>query len=451
MPPLMRFEHGVLHFGHFSAPDLISRFGSPLYLYHAAVLRRQAERLRGAFSGMPLQPCYAMKANGNLSILRLLREYGLGIDAVSPGEIFLARQAGVPPEAIWFTCSNVSDADLLAIGDERIVVNVNSMSEIDRLLTLGLRNPVALRINPDVGAGHHTDVVTAGDGVKFGIDLAEVETARMVVEDGGRQVVGIHAHIGSGIDRIAPLIQSARTLLELAPAFPNLRFINFGGGISVPYRPGEAEFPIDDYARELTRVAGNFLRARDLTAILEPGRYLVAESGTLLATVTARRVSGGLTWIGLDTGFNHLVRPSKYGAYHHIVNASHGSERSLRASYDAAQPREELVVAGNLCESGDVFTRDPQGHCRGRSIRPRWVTWWRSATPAPTGSPWPRSTTPGRCRPRCSSTVGRRASSGSVRRSTNSCGGWHEEPRAAGLGHPGPAHHWLAHGRLYHH
>jgi diaminopimelate decarboxylase len=373
MPPLMRFEHGVLHFGNFSAPDLLSRFGSPLYLYDAAVLRRQAERLRGAFSGMPLQPFYAMKANGNVSILRLLREYGLGIDAVSPGEIFLARHAGVPPEAIWFTCSNVSDGDLLAIGDERIVVNVNSMSEIDRLLSLGLKNPVALRINPDVGAGHHADVVTAGEGVKFGIDLAEVETARMVVEDAGRQVVGIHAHIGSGIDHIAPLLQSARTLVELAPAFPNLRFINFGGGISVPYRPGDTEFPLEDYARELTSLAGTFLRVRELTAILEPGRYLVAESGTLLATVTARRVSAGLTWIGLDTGFNHLVRPSKYGAYHHIVNASHGSEGSLRASYDPSQSREELVVAGNLCESGDVFTRDPRGHPLPRALDPTKV------------------------------------------------------------------------------
>jgi len=369
----MRFEHGVLHFGSFSATDLISRFGSPLYLYDAALIRRQAERIRDAFAGLPLRPFYAMKANGNLSILRLLREYGLGIDAVSPGEIFLARRAGAPPEAIWFTCSNVSDEDMRAIPDERIVVNVNSMSEIDRLLSLGLRNPVALRINPDVGAGHHADVVTAGEGVKFGIDLAEVETARIVVEDAGRKVVGIHAHIGSGIDRIEPLLRSARTLLELAPSFSYLRFVNFGGGISIPYRPNEAEFPLGDYARQLTSLAGNFLRARDLTAILEPGRYLVAESGTLLATVTARRVSGGLTWIGLDTGFNHLARPSKYGAYHHIVNASRGSERSLRAGYDPSQPREELIVAGNLCESGDVFTRDERGTLLPRPLDPTQV------------------------------------------------------------------------------
>src|SRR5262249_34027281 len=153
-------------------------------------------------------------------------EAGFGCDCVSPGEIFIARRAGVTPDQIWFTCSNVSDEDLGAIGDERIVINVNSMAEIDRILALGLPNPIALRVNPDVRAGHHADVVTAGGGVKFGIDLAEVASARMLVEDSGRKVVGLHAHIGSGVDQIAPLIESARRLLELSADFPNLRFIN---------------------------------------------------------------------------------------------------------------------------------------------------------------------------------------------------------------------------------
>jgi len=358
----MRFEHGVLHIGDVSVADLAARFDTPLYVYDAAIVRRQIERVRRAFAALPFRPFYAMKANGALAILRIVHGEGFGCDCVSPGEIFIARRAGFAPEDIWFTCSNVSDGDLRAIGDRRIVINVNSMSEIDRLLALDLPNPVALRVNPDVGAGHHVDVVTAGGGVKFGIDLAEIGDARMVVEDSGRQVVGLHAHIGSGIDTIAPLIESARRLCDLAAGFPNLRFLNFGGGISVPYRPGDAEFPIDDYGRELERTAGKLLRSRGLTAILEPGRYVVAESGTLLARVTAKRISGGMWWIGCDTGFNHLVRPSKYGAYHHIVNASRGSDASLRATFDASKMVEEAVVAGNLCESGDVFTRDPSGN-----------------------------------------------------------------------------------------
>ena len=309
-----------------------------------------------------------MKANSALAILDLVRGAGFGCDAVSPGEIYIARQAGFTPDNIWFTCSNVSDDDLRAIPDERIIINVNSMSEIDRILALDLANPLALRVNTDIGAGHHADVVTAGGGVKFGIDLAEIESARMIVEDSGRRVVGLHAHIGSGIDDFAPLIESARRLLDLSTDFPNLRWLNFGGGISVPYKPGAAEFPIDDYGAELTRISDRLLRARDLTAIIEPGRYLVAEAGTLLAGVTSRRISGGQWWIGVDTGFNHLVRPSKYGAYHHIVNASNGSPASLRQTFDATHMKDDVIVAGNLCESGDVFTRTDSGEVTTRKM-----------------------------------------------------------------------------------
>ncbi|HEY8182367.1 MAG TPA: diaminopimelate decarboxylase [Thermoanaerobaculia bacterium] len=341
----------MLNLGEQSAEELAERYGTPVYVYNAAVIRRQIERVKKAFSALPFRPFYAMKANGSLAILDLIRGNGFGCDCVSPGEIYIARQAGFTAEEIWFTCSNVSDDDLSGIGDARIVVNVNSISEIDRVLSLDLQNPIALRVNTDVGAGHHADVVTAGGGVKFGIDLAQVNDARMIVEDSGRKVVGLHAHIGSGIDDLSPLIESAKRLLDLSPDFANLRWLNFGGGISIPYRPGDKEFPIDDYGSELTRIADRLLRARDLTAILEPGRYVVAQSGTLLARVTARRISGGLTWLGCDTGFNHLVRPSKYGAYHHIVNASRKSKS-----------REEYVVAGNLCESGDVFTRDAMGN-----------------------------------------------------------------------------------------
>lgn len=353
----MEYRDKILHINGIAAPELAARFGTPLYAYDAAIIRRQIERIQRSFAALPFRAFYAMKANGNLSILRLIREHGVGCDAVSPGEIHLALRAGFAPEEIWFTCSNVSDDDLRAIPDPRIVVNVNSMSEIDRCLALDLQNPIALRVNPDVGAGHHADVITAGESVKFGIDLAEIETARMLVEDSGRKVVGLHAHIGSGVDQSEPLLAAARSLLELSTGFRHLRWINFGGGLATPYRPGESDFPIEEYGRELTALAAAFLRARDLTAILEPGRYLVAESGVLLARVTSKRISAGVEWIGVDTGFNHLVRPSKYGAYHHILNASNGNAGSLRTTWNASIHRDEVVVAGNLCESGDVFTR----------------------------------------------------------------------------------------------
>jgi diaminopimelate decarboxylase len=353
----MEYIDGSLHIHNIPAESLAQRYGTPLYVYDAAVIRRQMSNIRTAFAGLPCRPFYAMKANGNLSILRLVQEGGFGCDAVSPGEIQLALRAGFAPENIWFTCSNVSDEDLRAIPDPCIVINVNSMAEIDRVLGLDLLNPIALRINPDVGAGHHADVITAGDSVKFGIDLAEIDSARMLVEDARRSLVGIHSHIGSGVDTPAPLLAAARALLELAPSFRKLKWINFGGGISTPYKPGEPEFPLQEYGAELTRLAGSMLRARDLTAIVEPGRYLVAQSGTLLTRVTTKRISAGLEWVGVDTGFNHLVRPTKYGAYHHILNATRGTNASLRETWEASAERDEVVVAGNLCESSDVFTR----------------------------------------------------------------------------------------------
>lgn len=368
----MEYQSNVLHIGGLAATDLAARFGTPLYVYDGAVLRRQLANVRSAFADLPFQPFYAMKANSNVSLLRLVREQEFGCDAVSPGEIQLAMRAGFTPDAIWFTCSNVSDDDLRAIPDPRIVINVNSVTEIDRIVALGLTNPIALRVNPSVGAGHHRDVITAGESVKFGIDVAEIVTARMLVEDSGRRVVGLHAHIGSGVDTTAPLLDSARCLLELAPAFTHLRWLNFGGGISTPYRPGEAEFPIAQYGAELTALAGPLLRERGLTAILEPGRYLVAESGTLLARVTSKRISAGVEWVGVDSGFNHLVRPSKYSAYHHIINASRGTNGSLRTSWDPAVTREEVVVAGNLCESGDVFTR-VDGRVETRALDPTHI------------------------------------------------------------------------------
>lgn len=353
----MHYTNNVLTIGGVAATDIAGRFGTPVYVYDAAIIRRQIERVRDAFADLPFRAFYAMKANSNLALLRLIRGAKFGCDAVSPGEIHLALRAGFAPDSIWFTCSNVSDDDLRAIPDPHIVVNVNSVSEIDRCLAAGILNPIALRINPDIGAGHHRDVVTAGESVKFGIDAAELESARMLVEDTGRRVVGIHAHIGSGVDTPEPLLESARRLLDLSRGFPHLRWINFGGGLAIPYKPGEKDFPIARYGDELARLVGSAMRDRGLTAILEPGRYLVAESGTLLARVTTKRISAGIEWIGVDTGFNHLVRPSKYSSYHHMLNASRGSDASLRWSWDASIARDEVVVAGNICESSDVFTR----------------------------------------------------------------------------------------------
>lgn len=354
----MEFKSGVLQLGGVSAPELIEHYGSPLYVYETDVIERQISNLDRAFSSMGLRLFYAMKANSNLEILKLVRAHGFGCDAVSPGEIFLAQHAGFSGQDIWFTCSNVSDDDLLHVTDPQIIINVNSMSELDRCVRLNIRNRLALRLNPVIGAGHHRDVVTAGMGVKFGFDLAELHEARIMAESNDLRVVGLHAHIGSGVGDITPLVEAAQTVTREARAFRALEWVNFGGGLSVPYRPHELEFPVDELATKLQITVGAELSDRGLRVILEPGRYVVAQAGVLLTTVTSKRISGGQWWLGCDSGFNHLVRPSKYGAYHHILNASRGNDSHLRASWNPDGPMEDVIVAGNLCESGDVFTRE---------------------------------------------------------------------------------------------
>ena len=364
----MRFAGSKLHFDDVAADELITRFGSPLYVYERAVLERQIAKVRSSFSALPFQAAYAIKANSNLELLKIVGNAGFSFDAVSPGEVFLLRHAGFRGERVWFTCSNVSDDDLRALDDRELVVNVNGMSELDRVIRLRLPNPIALRINPDVGAGHHRDVVTGGFGVKFGFDLAEIDDALKIALDSGQRVIGLHAHIGSGVDSVEPLMQSAGTLLELSRSIPTLEVINFGGGISIPYQPAEAEFPIEEYGARLAEVAGPDLHRRNLRAMIEPGRYIMAQCGTLLACVTTKRISSGYEWLGCDTGFNHLARPSKYGAYHHIVNASRGDDEELRTGH-APSREARTVVAGNICESGDVFTRDVDG-TKPRSLPP---------------------------------------------------------------------------------
>jgi diaminopimelate decarboxylase len=355
---MMRFVDGRLRIGEVEATRLVEQFGSPLYVYDLAVLRRQMDRLRAALP-RPVQPAYAVKANFNGALIGEIAAAGFHFDAVSPGEIFQIQRCEVGGNRIWFTCANVSAADLAEVNDPEIVINLNGMSELDLFVASGLRNPVSFRVNPEIGAGHHRDVVTGGFGVKFGFDVAEIDDAARLLEDAGGRLVGLHAHIGSGVGEIEPLVGEAKKLVELAAEYRGLQWLNFGGGFGIPYRPGEPEFPIGEYGRQLDESTSKFLTTSGIRGIVEPGRYLVAQCGTLLTKVVAKRISNGCEWIGCDTGFNHLARPSKYGSYHHILNASRGSDADLREN--ASPLTGETIVAGNICESGDVFTRGLEG------------------------------------------------------------------------------------------
>jgi diaminopimelate decarboxylase len=277
------------------------------------------------------------------------------IDAVSPGETFLALAAGFSSEEILYTGTSVRDDELRYLLDASIRLNIDSVSQMSSLLHLGVPETISVRINPEVGAGHHEHVITAGPDVKFGVWESQAPEAYQLALDAGVSSFGIQMHIGSGIMDVSNFIKAVNRLLEIAKHVRDetgiiFDFIDIGGGIGVPYKPGEEEVDIDSFFERLFGFMKKRLDELDLgrpEIWLEPGRYLVAEAGVLLTRVTTLKSSPGKEFVGVDAGFNTLVRPAMYGSYHHIHSASGLDE-----------PTQEYTVYGPLCESGDIFARD---------------------------------------------------------------------------------------------
>ena len=348
----MDVRQNRLFLGGCAAEALAEEFGTPLYVYEEAVVRRQCRLLREGFAEARPEIHYAVKANPNPAILRVLRSEGMGIDAVSPLEVRLCLELGFRPEEIIFTGNNTSEAELAGCLERGVSINVGSLSELERYGRLNPGGRVACRINPDVGDGHHPHVITGGPDSKFGIYHTDLPRLQALLAEHRLTLTGVHSHIGTGILQIQQMLSAMEITLGTAGRLPGLEFVDFGGGFGIPYRPDQQPLPLAELGREMSRRFRRFCAdyGRPLRMKLEPGRFLVAQSGALLTRVTTLHATPAHTFIGTDTGFNHLLRPILYGAYHAIVNASAVEGPPLRA-----------VVAGNICESGDVFTQGPQG------------------------------------------------------------------------------------------
>jgi diaminopimelate decarboxylase/aspartate kinase len=328
------------------AHDLAARHGTPFYVYELDRIERQIARLRGAFHHPRVRIAYACKANFHPDVFRLAQQHGLGIDAVSPMEVERAFECGMPPADILFTANNVATNAMLSLHDRGVRANLGSLSDVRRFAAERADTALFLRLNPGLGEGHHAHVVTGGFDSKFGMLEEEIRTAREILSQRNIRVVGLHAHIGSGIFDPEVLLESTRRLVAAAAGLPDVVQLNVGGGIGIPYRAGDPEFDLEAYAAgldALLRQAEVDLR-RELQLWVEPGRFLVAQAGTLVAKVTCRKETSGHIYIGLDTGMNHLLRPALYGSYHAIRNLSRP---------DA--PVEFVDVVGNICESADIF------------------------------------------------------------------------------------------------
>lgn len=325
-------------------------FGDPTYVYFESVIRERIRRLRGALDGLPHRLLYAMKANHSPAVLSVMLEEDLGIDAVSPAELLLALEIGFGADLLFYTANNMTDAEMTLAHERGAILNVGELSRLERFGRTFPGSAVSVRINPSVGAGHHSHVVTAGSGSKFGIPLEDLDTVIRTAEQHKLRIVGLHQHIGSGILDTGKLHEAMEVILQTAMRFENLHFLNVGGGLGVPYRPDEEPLDLGRFRELIVDPLLAFRRkhpADDLQFWFEPGRFLTAECGVLLARVTTLKTSGGRTFAGLDTGMNHLLRPALYGAYHHVANVSNPD--GAKGDYD---------IVGNICESADFFGRD---------------------------------------------------------------------------------------------
>ncbi len=342
----------MLNLGGVSAASLAERYGTPLYVYEAGRIRDAYATLRRAFEVPDLRIHYATKANSNPWILRILAREGAWADVVSPGEILMARTAGFPARRLLYNGNSASDAELREAVEQGVRINVESLSQLRRLGTVAPGVAISIRFNIYVGGGHHSHVITGGPESKFGIDWEMADEARSLAAAGRLRIAGVHCHIGSGVLQAERFVEAVTNLLTVARRFPDLETVNFGGGIGIPYRRGDRELAVDRLGALLTAEYDRFCTAYGArpALCLEPGRFLVARSGTLLCRVTAVNQARRYLFAGTDSGFNHLVRPAMYGSYHHVEPVEPR----------AGEPR-ETVLTGNICESGDVFTRDEDG------------------------------------------------------------------------------------------
>jgi diaminopimelate decarboxylase len=354
-----------------SAERLAAAHGAPLFVYGRARLEANYRKVESAFrehSPWPGRVFYAVKANPNPSLLRLLKRLGASIDAVSPGEVRLALETGFPPERILFTGTSLSEQDLEQVmAVEGLTINIDAEAQLERMARLkrrrfqGRRFRVSVRWNPGLGLGFDARAVTAGgrstDGtpVKFGVEGTKLPALFRRARELGFLPAGLHQHIGSGwtLRDYAVARRAVRAMAAMAAGLVKygipIEFIDFGGGFSPRYRRGDRPFPVDRYVRDIAAACREAGLAPSFIG-LEPGKFLAADAGVLLLRVEYLKESFGNLLACVSGGtYNTVPRPVIYErAYHEIVNASRVK----------GPPRKRLTVAGNLCETGDVFGVD---------------------------------------------------------------------------------------------
>jgi diaminopimelate decarboxylase len=323
--------------------ELADAHGTPLYVYDGDIIERQYKKLTSAFSSVSLKIKYALKANSNLAVLKLMKKLGSGLDAVSVEEVQLGLMAGFSPDEILFTPNGVSFDELKKAVDLGAKINIDNISVLEHFgHDYGDKVPCCIRLNPHIMAGGNTHIQTGHIDSKFGISIYQLRHVERIVKNYNIRINGLHIHTGSEILDASVFLRVADLMFETAQTFPELEFIDFGSGFKVAYKDDDAVTDIEELGKELSQRFNDFCKTygRKLELWFEPGKFLVSECGFLLVKVNVIKQTLSTVFAGVDSGQNHLIRPMFYDAHHHIANLSNPGDK----------PRIYSVV-GYICET----------------------------------------------------------------------------------------------------
>lgn len=329
--------------------QLANEFGTPLYVYHAEKIKEQYEKLKQAFATTPTRFFYACKALTNINILKYMRELGTGLDCVSINEVKLGLKAGFEPDNILYTPNSVDFSEVVEAKEAGVYINIDNISLLEQFGNrYGNSYPVCIRLNPHIMAGGNFKISTGHVDSKFGISIHQLRHIERVVKTFNIHVNGLHMHTGSEIKDVGVFLEGLDVMFSMASHFPDLEFIDLGSGFKVPYQPSDPETDVQSLGQKVAEAFATHEResGKKLQVWFEPGKYLVSQSGYFVVKANVVKQTPATVFAGVNSGFNHLIRPMFYEAYHHIENIS-----------NLQGPERIYTVVGNICET-DTFAWD---------------------------------------------------------------------------------------------
>ncbi|MBN8783159.1 MAG: diaminopimelate decarboxylase [Sphingobacteriales bacterium SCN 48-20] len=327
--------------------QLAAQFGTPLYVYHADKIREQYKQLTTAFNGSNVVFFYACKALTNIHILRFVRDLGANVDCSSINEVKLALHAGFPAQRVLYTSNGISFDEIEEAVSLGVNINIDSLSNLAKFgKRFGHDYPVGLRLRPNIMAGGNLKISTGHDKSKFGIPVEQLEELLAVIREHNLHITNLHIHTGSEIKDVEVFVKGIGVLFDILHHFPELRSIDLGGGFKVPYKEGDGATDIPLLAQKVKEAFGAHPAAQALQIWFEPGKFIVSECGYFITSVNVIKETAAATFVSVNSGFNHLIRPMFYDSFHRIINIS-----------NPQGPVKNYAVVGNICET-DTFAWD---------------------------------------------------------------------------------------------